>query len=113
MSRPVLCNTQDSPDRCSMPMNTDRYDQNSGIDMKYLSIDWHWSTMIFLIGIDRHWAIIESCNATLDCPEGMVQTFTHEEPSSFGTLESEISPSWEPIEIIVIVFVFNPQSADS
>ncbi len=26
-------------------------------------------------------------------PEGMVRAFTHEEPSSFGTLESEINPS--------------------
>ncbi len=38
-------------------------------------------------------------------PEGMVRTFTHEEPSSFETLESEISPSWEPIKTFVIVSV--------
>ncbi len=29
----------------------------------------------------------------LEYPEGMVWTFTHEEPSSFETLESEISTS--------------------
>ena len=36
-------------------------------------------------------------------PEGMVRTFTHEEPSSFETLGSQFSISWKPIRTFVFV----------
>ncbi len=48
------------------------------------------------------WTCIEHLSKI---PEGMVQTFTHEEPSSFETLESEIGPSWEQIKTFVIFSV--------
>ncbi len=55
-----LCATQDSSDQCPMPINAD---QNHGIDPKCLSIDIGINARI-LIGIDRHWALIEGVLAT-------------------------------------------------
>ncbi len=39
-------------------------------------------------------------------PEGMVRTFTHEEPSSFETLGSQFSLSWKPIRTFVFGLQF-------
>ncbi len=50
-----------------------------------------------------HFIILGPLRKWTTSPEGMVRTFTHEEPSSFGTLGSQFSLSWQPIRNFVFV----------